>query len=296
MFLWKLMHDAVPVRSVFARVLRVATPPCEICGNGTDDPVHALFMCPKAEQCWLTSSIGLRVHALPVQARLIVRMLSQHLTEPDFMKFANHMWAFWKARCKEVYEGAKINVRQVNSTAHSYTFIANLTDTVRTSLPRSTREQYETVHHISMEGNTCKMDGSYHSQGQAGWAYTLYLGQQILEYGLNSGTAASPLHAESLAMLQSLRAAIARGWDTATFLTDCQVLTAVIKGSLAADTVDWKAYTTILQVINIFKQHQGFVCCYVPRASLLDEHHLANRARIFSLNTLGYSFPSFPPI
>ncbi|KAJ4789499.1 hypothetical protein LUZ62_040745 [Rhynchospora pubera] len=290
------MHDAIPVRSVFARILRTAAPPCEICGNDTDDPMHVLFLCPKAEQSWLASTLGLRIHALPTQVRLVIEMLSRHLTEADFLRFANHLWAFWKARCKEVYEGAKLNVRQVNSAALSYTFVANLMDRVGSTMPCPERQQQQMAHGLPIIGNVCRMDGSYHPQGQAGWAFTLYKDEHILEYRLGTGTATSPLHAESIALLHAVNTALARGWETATFLSDCQTLVAVVTGTLSADTVDWKAYTTLLEIIALFGQHHGFSCYYIPRSYLRDEHLLANRARIYSLNCVGHTFPSFPPL
>ncbi|KAJ4787670.1 RNA-directed DNA polymerase (reverse transcriptase)-related family protein [Rhynchospora pubera] len=221
LFLWKLTHDAVPVKYVFARHLRTAAPPCEICGLGSDDAIHSLFFCSKAEQSWLNSSIGLRVHALPVHIIPLLKLLSEQLTQHDFLRFANHLWALWKARCKEVYEGKRINVQQVSSLANSYTFLA---DVGGCGLNTRLRQMQVQNHHemsICLQGNICRLDGSFHNNGTAGWAYTLFQDEQLLQYGLESGEAMSPLHVEALAMLAATKAVYTVGWSSAIFLTDC---------------------------------------------------------------------------
>ncbi|KAJ1703769.1 hypothetical protein LUZ63_003548 [Rhynchospora breviuscula] len=295
LFLWKLMNDAVPVKSVFARMLRTHVPPCEICGLEQDNALHALFLCPRAKQCWLTSSISLRVHALPTDTTLLIKWLSENLTDYDFMCFANHLWAFWKARCKQMYEGMNIDIRQAAFMANSYTFLVNLTypktiDAGQIQGGGGCREQLTFT-----TGLTCMMDGSYHHTGSSGWAYTLFDGSRLLQYGLHFGTADSPPHAEALAMLASLKAALAAGWSTASFLTDCQALVKVVQGQTPPETADWTAYITILELIAIFKQQGGFLCHFVPRDEVHREHNLANYARISHISTVGYSFPSFPP-
>ncbi|KAJ1702372.1 hypothetical protein LUZ63_002151 [Rhynchospora breviuscula] len=294
LFLWKLIHDAVPVKSVFAKYLRIVVPPCEICALGPDDAMHALFLCPKAEQSWLNSSIGLRVHVLPTEIDRLLKALLEQLTQHDFMRFANHLWALWKARCKEVYEGTKINVQQVCSLANSYTFLANVA-ACRTVLPNQHSQKDQAAHLVPQDGYICRLDGSYHITGAAGWAYSLSEDQQLVQYGLEWGTASSPFHAEAIALLTALRAVSAVGWSFVTFLTDCQVLSNVVRGAVTLDSVDWSAYTILLQIMAIFKQELSFHCCYVPRTLLQHEHQLANYARINKIRAVGFSLPSFPP-
>ncbi|KAJ1688227.1 hypothetical protein LUZ63_019617 [Rhynchospora breviuscula] len=296
LFLWKLSHDAVPVKSVFARHLRIAAPLCEICGLGSDDALHSLFLCPKAEQSWLNSSIGLRVHALPAQILPLLKFLSEQLTHHDFMRFDNHLWALWKSRCKEVYEGKRINVQQVNSLANSYTFLAVVGRYGLNTHLRRMEVQNQHEMPTCFQGNICRLDGSFHNNGTAGWAYTLFQDEQLLRYGLESGEAASPLHVEACAMLAAIKAVHTVGWSSVIFLIDCQILANVINGAATPESVDWKAYLELLDILVAFRRQQLFKCCYVPRAGLQLEHHLANYARINNLTAVGFSFPSFPPI
>ncbi|KAJ4800370.1 RNA-directed DNA polymerase (reverse transcriptase)-related family protein [Rhynchospora pubera] len=240
MFLWRLQHDAVPVRATFTRRLRLPAPPCEICGLHLDDALHALFLCPIAQQCWLTSSLGLRVHALPENIPMLIKLLVDKLSQRDFMRFANHLWAFWKARCKQVYEGKHINGRQVNFLANSYTFLADLSIHFDQEFHRLGQQDCNRGRSIPEGGNICRMDGSYSDQGCSGWAYSLSLGDHLLQFGAFAGTASSPLHAEVNAMLVSLRAAMMVAWSSACFLSDCQLLVKVINGLLLPESLDWR--------------------------------------------------------
>ncbi|KAJ4797273.1 RNA-directed DNA polymerase (reverse transcriptase)-related family protein [Rhynchospora pubera] len=296
MFLWRLQHDAVPVRATFTRRLRLPAPPCEICGLHLDDALHALFLCPIAQQCWLTSSLGLRVHALPENIPMLIKLLVDKLSQRDFMRFANHLWAFWKARCKQVYEGKHINGRQVNFLANSYTFLADLSIHFDQEFHRLGQQDCNRGRSIPEGGNICRMDGSYSDQGCSGWAYSLSLGDHLLQFGAFAGTASSPLHAEVNAMLVSLRAAMMVGWSSACFLSDCQLLVKVINGLLLPESLDWRVYSDLLDVIAIYKEKEGFTCYHVPRDLLLQEHHLANYARMHNISTVQHSYPSFPPI
>ncbi|KAJ4776171.1 hypothetical protein LUZ62_060428 [Rhynchospora pubera] len=212
------------------------------------------------------------------------------------MRFANHLWAFWKARCKQVYEGKQINGRQVNFLANSYTFLADLSTHFDQEFHRVVQQGCNWGRCIPERGNICRMDGSYFDQGRSGWAYTLSLGDHLLQFGAFAGTASSPLHAEVNAMLVSLRAAMMVGWSSARFFTDCQLLVKVINDLLLPESLDWRVYSDLLDVIVIFKGKEGFTCFYVPRDLVLQEHYLANYARMHNISTVQHSYPSFPPI
>ncbi|KAJ4756488.1 RNA-directed DNA polymerase (reverse transcriptase)-related family protein [Rhynchospora pubera] len=228
-FLWRLLHDVVPVSATFARRL------------STTMLANLLS--------WL------RTFALPRGIPDLFSFLVEQLDQRDFMIFANHLWAFWKARCKQVYEGKQINGRQVNILANSYTFLADLT---RTSLRKLEGQQDCNLgRSVPTEGNICKMDASFSDHGDSGWVYTLYTGGHLLHYGVLSGPASSPLHAEVNAMLASLIAASAAAY---------------------------------------FKRNDGLSCFYVPREQLQQEHLLANYARIHNISTIQNFFPSFPPM
>ncbi|KAJ1692004.1 hypothetical protein LUZ63_016159 [Rhynchospora breviuscula] len=231
-----------------------------------DDAMHALFLCTRAKQCWLASDLGLRVDVLPQQAR-----------------------------CKEVYEGKKIVIQQVLRDACS---LHTLTKCIGGQSRRRGITINNTTHsirQIPVIGKYCKMDGSYKEGGGAGWAYTFYENNELIQYGIRAGDATSPLHAELLALNAALHDALLIGWLEAIFYTDCEVISKVLNGVLPPEAVDWRVYLLFLDIISVFKQHENLICCYAPRELLTQEHELANIARVRELNVTGYTFPWFQP-
>ncbi|KAJ1685337.1 hypothetical protein LUZ63_016727 [Rhynchospora breviuscula] len=295
LFIWKIFHDALPVKAVFARRLRIHAPPCEICGLDEDDAMHALFLCTRAKQCWLASDLGLRVDVLPQQVVPALVFIFQQLTGDLLVLFVNILWSFWKARCKEVYEGKKIVIQQVLRDACS---LHTLTKCIGGQSRRRGITINNTTHsirQIPVIGKYCKMDGSYKEGGGAGWAYTFYENNELIQYGIRAGDATSPLHAELLALNAALHDALLIGWLEAIFYTDCEVISKVLNGVLPPEAVDWRVYLLFLDIISVFKQHENLICCYAPRELLTQEHELANIARVRELNVTGYTFPWFQP-
>ncbi|KAJ4746840.1 Ribonuclease H-like superfamily protein [Rhynchospora pubera] len=293
MFIWKLLHDAIPVKASFSKRLRTTAPPCDVCGLDADDAMHALFLCPKARQCWLASSLGLRVDMLPQQIVPAMVFFFQQLDRQQLVLFANTLWSFWKARCKEVYEGKKIMVHQVLWDAASLNVLTNFIEVPFGRKNSLNNAATPSTQLIPDTGKVCKMDGSFKEGEGAGWAYTLYDNNVLTEYGLTAGEAICPLHAEMLALKAALHATMQHDWLEVIFYTDCEVIIKVLNGLLPPETVDWRVYTLALDIISIMKFHSNFSCYHAPRDLLRQEHDLANLARLKDLNVIGYTFPLF---
>ncbi|KAJ3689911.1 hypothetical protein LUZ61_019075 [Rhynchospora tenuis] len=297
MFLWKLLHDAIPVKASIARRLRTQLPPCDVCGLEVDDAMHALFLCAKARQCWLVSCLGLRVDALPQEIIPALGFIFEQLESDRLMIFANIMWSIWKARCKEVYEGKKMVVGQILRDANSLNILnmcalgSGLTLMSRTPSVAAYRRDT-----IPDTGTICKLDGSFKEGEKAGWAYTLYMNNVLIQYEVCAGDATSPLHAELLALNFAIQANISLGCCDTTFYTDCETVAKVLNGALSPEGVDWRVYLLLLDIINVMRQHTGYSCCYIPRDLLVQEHELANIARRRDLKARGHTFPLFHSI
>ncbi|KAJ1687335.1 hypothetical protein LUZ63_018725 [Rhynchospora breviuscula] len=201
-FLWKLVHDSIPIRATIARRLHIVPPPCDICGLEEDDVVHALFRCQVARTYWFTSNLSIRTDKLPSQVIPIVHTLLQHLGEPGFAIFANLIWSIWKARCKQVYEGVKVDNKQALGMAASYDRLAGITG--RISLLRS-RVRRVSVEEIQNTGRVCTMDGSFKEGEMAGWAYMMHEDGMLVSYELMTESAITPLYAEALALKSALQ-------------------------------------------------------------------------------------------
>lgn len=53
MFLWKLMHNALPLAKIIHARISKGDPTCAVCGQGEEDLIHMLFLCPFARACCL---------------------------------------------------------------------------------------------------------------------------------------------------------------------------------------------------------------------------------------------------
>ncbi|KAJ4813402.1 hypothetical protein LUZ62_025968 [Rhynchospora pubera] len=285
------MHDAIPVRAVFARRLRLTPPPCDLCGLEHDDAMHVLFDCDVERNYWFSSHLALRADALPKQVIPLLQLLLQQLGREGFMVFANLLWSLWKARCKQIYEGVKINIRQVLAMAVSLdrlgTVAGNQRCIVRGDLSYVATE-------LNFSGRICTLDGSFKEDGSAGWAHMLYEEGVLVAYGMWSGEAASPFHVEALAFQAAVRQVQKQGWTNVTFYTDSQILARILNGMLSPDLIDWKAYGLIIDLIAIWKDTREFQCFATPRDNLHTEHRLANLARVDGLTAEGFTFPLFP--
>ncbi|KAJ4764262.1 RNA-directed DNA polymerase (reverse transcriptase)-related family protein [Rhynchospora pubera] len=289
-FLWKLLHDSVPLKAVIARRLHTVPPPCEVCGLEEDDMMHVLFKCEVTRKYWFSSQLAIRTDALPNQVTPTLQFLLQQLGEHRFAMFANLIWSLWKARCKQVYEGAKIDITQTLGMATSYDRLARVAGMV--SQVKHGAVQV-TVEEIQIHGRICTMDGSFKEGNLAGWAYMMYEDGRLVSYEMITGSAISPLHAEALAINAAMQGVKMEGWSDVTFYTDSQVLTRLLNGSLSPDSIDWRIYVEIVQLISNWKGNDGFNCVDVSRELLPIKHGLANLARLKGFTTKGFTFPLF---
>ncbi|KAJ4809267.1 RNA-directed DNA polymerase (reverse transcriptase)-related family protein [Rhynchospora pubera] len=297
MFFWKLLHDAILVKATFATRMRTQPPPCDVCGLDVDDAMHALFLCNSSRQCWLASDLGLRVDAMPQQIVQALIMVIQQLDDESLIRFANIIWAVWKARCKEVYEGKRSNVHQVLGNANSMIELSRLIKhsnehmgsiSITVSIPR--------VQEIPIQGMHCMMDGSFQENARAGWAYRIYRDGVLVKFEVGAEEATSPLHAEVLAFKAAFYAVLKEGVMEAHFYTDCETLVKVLNGVLNPEEIDWRVYLLVVNLILTMQQHEGLVCCHAPRELLKHEHEMANYARRLDICVEGFTFPSFPGI
>ncbi|KAJ4790163.1 hypothetical protein LUZ62_041409 [Rhynchospora pubera] len=285
------MQDALPVRAVFARRLRVPPPPCELCGQEEDDVSHVLFKCEVARNYWFSSHLAIRADALPGQVMSAINLLMQQLGKERFMVFANLLWSFWKARCKQIYEGVRINVKQVLGMAVSLDSLAKAVGNQRCI----TKGEFNfAAAEIDRKGRVCIVDGSFKEDGMAGWAHMFYEEGDLVGFEVRWGKAASPFHAEALAFQAAVRRVQEEGWSDATFYTDSHLLARILNGFLSPESIDWRAYGLVIDLIADWKGNSGFRCFATPRENLLTVHRLANLARVQNLNAQGSTFPLFP--
>ncbi|KAJ1703911.1 hypothetical protein LUZ63_003690 [Rhynchospora breviuscula] len=289
-FLWKLLHDSVPLGAVISRRLRTMPPLCELCGLEEEDVMHVLFRCEVARKYWFSSCLAITTDALPAHVTPTLQLLLSNLGESGFAVFANLIWSLWKARCKQVYEGTKISITHTLGMATS---LDKLVRVAGRGLQLRRRASQLTTREISNSGKICTMDGSFKEGELAGWAYMMYEDGRLVAYELFTGPACSPLHAEAHAFDAAMQAIQGEGWSDVTFYTDSEVMARIINGYLSPESIDWRIYVQIVRLISSWKGKDGFNCVAVLRDLLATEHGLANLARMNGFSAKGFTFPLF---
>ncbi|KAJ3691205.1 hypothetical protein LUZ61_020369 [Rhynchospora tenuis] len=284
------MHNSLPVGDVLGRRISNTSRPCALCGDHAETVCHALFKCPWARTLWMASSVGLRTEDLTDNVSNLLAAIFENSEENKCRLIANHIWALWKLRCTEVYEGKKATPQKFMALAASYDRLETVAGLTKGVIGDNTQQR---VHEGAV---TCIIDGSFSMPNTGGWAY-IFTDEDgsMMEYGLQDGMVSSPLHAEIMAMQLALLSACKRGIKDCVFYTDCVSLSMVINNSLQPDQLDWRVYQELLNVIYYFKRNSGFVCAHISRDQIALVDELARFARKDRIASVGFTFPFFKP-
>ncbi|KAJ4800807.1 RNA-directed DNA polymerase (reverse transcriptase)-related family protein [Rhynchospora pubera] len=79
-FLWKTMHNSLPLGDILGRRIANVPRPCSLCGYTAETITHALFKCPWARTLWLSSEFGLRTDELDDN---VIALLMTIFGEPE---------------------------------------------------------------------------------------------------------------------------------------------------------------------------------------------------------------------
>ncbi|KAJ4814221.1 RNA-directed DNA polymerase (reverse transcriptase)-related family protein [Rhynchospora pubera] len=288
LFLWKAVKEALPVDMVLSHRLGKSPQGCILCGSMEEDVVHSLFKCPKAMQVWLASQFGLRTDLLPNSVMEIMMDALQVLDGAQIVAFFSVAWHLWKYRCKEVFEGTKLQPQQVLGSAHRWSQLLSVTVNRPVYAVSNSSNNHA---HVS-----CYLDGSWvhDKEGGAGIAYILFsTSGTLIQYHMHDVQANSPFHAELLALRMAVNEVAALGYREACFLSDCLQLCNIVNGISGLDAVEWQLYSEVLDVIASIKGEFGFHCIYVGREDNQLADGLAKYARINRVSNLGFTFPSY---
>ncbi|KAJ4760688.1 hypothetical protein LUZ62_071063 [Rhynchospora pubera] len=269
------------------------SPLCPVCNSGSEIATHALFFCQFARSFWFASPFSVRFESMPDDPTMLLFHVTSILQGFLFTSFANHLWALWKFRCKHTCEGAPLIVDPILKMAEYYNRLSRITSNLAIQKPlrHIWTAQAPNLH----EGFNCFVDGSFISTGSAGWAYLLMNGKNLIQYELQSGESLSAFEAELKALSLAVKTAILLELNACSFFTDCSQLQQIMDGRLAPETCQWQwqCFNEVLDLLNNFRSHPGFVCSYIPRESNLDSHLLANYARIHGIVCIDFSYPLF---
>ncbi|KAJ4774066.1 Ribonuclease H-like superfamily protein [Rhynchospora pubera] len=201
LFLWKIMHNSLPLGDTIGRRISNTARPCSICGCDDETIQHALFKCSWARTLWLASTLGIRSDNLPDSILDLLRIFMCNTDANRARLVANHLWALWKLRCTEVYEGKKATPQQFLAMAAAYDRLQIDAGLVTCRVDNTLQQQPQ------LGSATCEVDGSFSPPENGGWSYLLTSSEgEMLEYGVKSGLISSPMQAETKAMIKATRA------------------------------------------------------------------------------------------
>lgn len=112
MFMWKAMHDVLPVGLALHKCIQQISSIYKLCGANEEDIMHVLFHCPHARATWFQSTLGLRVdHFRGMNLREVLHVVWQPLDLHHISLFFSTAWHIWKARCARVFNNKETSPR-----------------------------------------------------------------------------------------------------------------------------------------------------------------------------------------
>ncbi|KAJ4807280.1 Ribonuclease H-like superfamily protein [Rhynchospora pubera] len=247
-FLWKAAHEALPVDHILSSRLNKPPTGCSICGAAIESVSHVLFKCPKAQQIWLASHFGLRTDNLLDSMKELLTSLLNQLEGQQLGNFLTILWHTWKDRCKECFEGKKLRAQQTLAAA------ASTMSNLQTADKLFSRITVQMEDPLVKTRYRCWIDASWvHAvERGAGLAFVLFDNDQLMEYWIAPAVAATPFHAELLALKNAIHRAIILHITDCTFKTDCLQLKQVLNGETNVSEVDWQAFHDATYTILIW--------------------------------------------
>ncbi|KAJ4773133.1 RNA-directed DNA polymerase (reverse transcriptase)-related family protein [Rhynchospora pubera] len=103
-FVWRLINKGLPMgvhmHSRFPNFPSI----CQRCYEENEYDMHCLFFCNTSRQVWFASSLGIRVHELPMDIKSTLQQITHRLEDQGVQLFVNTVWEIWKERNKAVIE------------------------------------------------------------------------------------------------------------------------------------------------------------------------------------------------
>lgn len=130
-FLWKAMHNILPVRDNLVRRRVVNSGRCPLCEQENETVEHALLFCPWTRPVWF----GIQIQCVPNPvgfsslAKWFVENFDKFQGSKDYVRFASislacALWMIWKSRNIGFFKGKKPNpmatLIQINALSNEY--------------------------------------------------------------------------------------------------------------------------------------------------------------------------------
>lgn len=110
-FIWKAMHDIIPVEANLFRHHIPINPRCILCGFYWSNTSHVLFFCQGIKKLWNHSEWW---HLLKSKKDLtlqqIFEYIKDHTNREGWEKLCMRAWGVWKDRCNIIHKNGKLDI------------------------------------------------------------------------------------------------------------------------------------------------------------------------------------------
>ncbi|XP_026396859.1 uncharacterized protein LOC113291550 [Papaver somniferum] len=275
-FLCKIIHDALPVRSNLRHVPDIIDFSCPLCNIGHIEHInHLFFTRPFATAIW-KASLPQHFHLLQ-QYNTISDWIytwsstnvvfNFYLDSPSIHGILATMWHIWTYRCQVIFQQAQININSVLLPLfkHLTNIASSLVSNQHAFHPRHIVGHSH--HRNPPPPDTLKMnvDASYHKSFYLSGIAVIVrtsTGQHVASRGVLKRVE-NAFQAETWALLQAMQLAKAKDWDVVIFESDNKSLMLYMNNGFPLPP--WESSTILSLCVDLCKIHQNWKCVYVPR-------------------------------
>lgn len=288
LFLWKLIHNGLPLGEVMSKRLRSGSGECPNWGSVVEDVRHMTMWCPFARLCWFASEMAIRVEGFQNVQQLMEFMI-QHASGQQWDLMANCLWGIWRCRNNMAYAGVRPNYKDFSM------FLLNInTETeMAASYKQNVKGQRAQVQDEVQSKFVCYSDGSWLNHWNGGAGYMVFQGEVMVTYGSARTEVSGPYQAEAWALREAIWAALRLGIESCTFYSDNETLVTTCTSIGPPIEAEWLAYKEVFDIWKLIKGNRLYQCAYISRENNSMADHLAKKGRIQGWNCQGSTYPIF---
>ncbi|GAU10454.1 hypothetical protein TSUD_423510, partial [Trifolium subterraneum] len=228
-FLWRMAHNCLPTRDQLATRGIHCDDTCVVCEQLMETQMHTFFACSKAVKCWEKINMDGLVRELLLVANNFTTMfftLFDRLAINQQAIVAMTLWSLWKCRNMKLWEGIDTSPHMIITRAKDALYEWSTIQTAKHPVHKGTN------HDISWTKpplNTvkCNVDCAFFNNNTImgyGLCFRDATGQFMHGESSWKQCFMTTAEAEATALLASIKASFAQGYQKVFFETDCKLV------------------------------------------------------------------------
>lgn len=179
-FLWKCLHNALPLGKVIRSRIGKGDPICQTCGEKEEDVSHVLFQCSFSRACWLMGTLALRTEGLPMVVAEALRWLDLQTDDEQWTELACAIWGLWRCRNDRAFTGG---VPKFNQFQSYYSRIMLETE-MAAMVGGATAMATQLAKQVQPQqiGTRCFVDGSWSDKWDGGIGFVIHQQDELVGY------------------------------------------------------------------------------------------------------------------